>query len=423
LYERSSGEHSPALLEAQRQLVFLRARHLAGGECSEKPAGETPPKQPPHPFLEKPSLPLPKHLGWVSARLTTALSISRENSERVRSSAEPVNLSDGKAPLTTRKCPGDRSEIFPRDRRVKVYPDIALGMLREEQVAAGRIWLLLRYMDSSGKGWISISAARESLARKNAGLRVCGWRQLRKLLARGEGLFWHRASGRIWLRSTSRVAASLGVVRLFGNPVAMPLDAILQGISFARAHLFATFHSSRSPKSAGVPAGKPISRSTLRELSHISRQTQSLYERRARVRCSSNFAVGGHYNTVNRQNSAWRHGRATFRFRDETGRLGRKGAEYTAWQLPNSYVGPHERRPKGQQKRINRELADLFMKGITGNGKDSKGAEQLASCRFFDKATTAAASYNLSPGQELYWPSQFGRPNRYRIWHCLAGSK
>jgi hypothetical protein len=310
-----------------------------------------------------------------------------------------------------------------RDRGVKVYPDIALAMLRNEQVAAGRIWLLLKYMDSSGQGWVSVAAARDSLARQNADLRVCGWRQLRKLLARGEGLFWKRAGDRIWLRSAARVAAGLGVVRLSGSPVIVPVDTLLQGIGLARAHLFATFHSSRVPKSAGASTDKPIARRTLCELSHISRQTQAQYERRANVRRSYNFAIGGRYNGIDHQNSAWRHGRATFRFHDEAGRLGSKGAEYTAWQLPNNYVGPHERRPKGQQKRINRELADLFMKGMTGNDKGSMGANKISSCRFFDKAATAAASYNLRPNHDLYWPSQFGKPNRYRIWHCLAALK
>jgi hypothetical protein len=293
-------------------------------------------------------------------------------------------------------------------------------MLRKEQVAAGRIWLLLKYLDDSGRGWISVAAARDSLSRKNAELRVCGWRQMRKLLARGEGLFWRRAGDRIWLRSAAKVAAALGVVRLSGSPVAFPVDTLLQGIGDARAHLFATFHSSRVPISAVGATDKLIARKTLRDLSRVSRQTQTQYERRANVKRSSNFAIGGRCNTINQQSSAWRHGRATFRFRDEAGRLGQKGAEYTAWQLPNNYVGPHGRRPKGQQKRINRELADLFMKGMTGNGKDSAGVNKASSCRFFDKASTAAASYNLCPNRDLYWPSHFGKPDRYRIWHCLG---
>jgi hypothetical protein len=140
-------------------------------------------------------------------------------------------------------------------------------MLRKEQVAAGRIWLLLKYLDDSGRGWISVAAARDSLSRKNAELRVCGWRQMRKLLARGEGLFWRRAGDRIWLRSAAKVAAALGVVRLSGSPVAFPVDTLLQGIGDARAHLFATFHSSRVPISAVGATDKLIARKTLRDLS------------------------------------------------------------------------------------------------------------------------------------------------------------
>jgi hypothetical protein len=71
------------------------------------------------------------------------------------------------------------------------------------------------------------------------------------------------------------------------------------------------------------------------------------------------------------QERAWRQGRALFRLTDHHGQQGAPGATYLAWRLPNTY-GPargHQQRPKGRQKRINRQLADLFTKGMTGNGR------------------------------------------------------
>ena len=420
--ERRGGEHSPALQEAQRQLESLRARHLAGGKFSKKAAGEK--LLPKRPLPHSRSFPplSPDHLGWGSGPLTKALSIAQAHAQKESGPVPQIERPDVAASSPPPTRPLAHAQPSRGERCVKVYPDIALGMLRNEQVAAGRIWLLLKYLDDSGRGWVSVVDAREGLAGKGADLRVCGWRQLRKLLARGDGLFWHRSAGRIWLRSVAKVAAGLRVMRLTGSPVAVPLAALCQGIGVARAHLFSTFHSSRAPNS-GAGGDKLIARASLRELSHVSRQTQAHYERRANVRSSANFAVGGKFNAVNHQNSAWRHGRAAFRFRDEAGRLGQKGNEYVAWQLPNNYVGPHERRPKGQQKRINRELVDLFMKGMTGNDKHSKSSKKTAFAygRYFDRASTAAASYNVCPSRDHYWRSQLGEPNRYRIWHCLAG--
>jgi hypothetical protein len=38
---------------------------------------------------------------------------------------------------------------------VKLYPDIGLAMLRREQTAAGRLWLLLRgWMGRAGAGFV-----------------------------------------------------------------------------------------------------------------------------------------------------------------------------------------------------------------------------------------------------------------------------
>jgi len=81
------------------------------------------------------------------------------------------------------------------------------------------------------------------------------------------------------------------------------------------------------------------------------------------------MAVGGISTIEHDQQVAWKQGTAAFRFTDSRGTVGREGVSYTAWQLPNNYQGPHDKLPKGKLKRINRELADLFMKGMTGNGK------------------------------------------------------
>ena len=110
-----------------------------------------------------------------------------------------------------------------------------------------------------------------------------------------------------------------------------------------------------------------------------------------------NFAVGQQANEQNLEEKAWQQGHATFQLKDFQGKQGRKGKTYLAWQLPNSYSGPHARLAKGQQKRINQELTDLFMQGMTGNGHDSRLQK-----RFFDNGRIAARAFSKAK-HDLYW--------------------
>ena len=295
---------------------------------------------------------------------------------------------------------------------IKVHPDIALAILRAKKAAAGRVWLLLRHADTTGRGAIDERAARRLLSGPDAPLRVCGRRQLANLLAAGDGLFWERAAGVIWLRSVVRVAAALGVARLGGAPVAVPVAALTGAIGRARAHLYASFHSGRQSvdllTGARRPRG-PIARATLTALSAAAPNSQRAYERRAGIGRRSAVAVGPLAGAVDEHEVAWRRGRALFHLRDRKGRLGRPGAVYLAWQLPNEYTGPHATLPRGRQKRLNRALADLFLDGMTGNGEQPAGVTGRPRRRFYGSAKPAALArhdgerYWRGRGGEWYW--------------------
>jgi hypothetical protein len=309
---------------------------------------------------------------------------------------------------------------------IKLYPDIALALLREQLVAPGRLWLLLRAIDSTGRGWIELHSARHWVTRRESPLRIVGWRQMRKLLASGDGLFWDRAGRRIWLRSPLRVAAAMGIGHLRYQPIGLPLTALLQGIGLVRAHFYASFHSGRRSEKTRSARSAPIARATLQALCHRSRCTQRAYERRAGVQKRRNFAIGQPLALADHQHQAWERGRAVFRIADHHGRAGRKGVTYTAWQLPNSYRGPHEKQPIGRQKRMNHKLADLFMKGMTGNGERADHTcppEGDGERRFFDDGAAAAARYNRGQDTDIYWPCrQASAPSagqQCRLWHWL----
>lgn len=342
---------------------------------------------------------LPPHLGWESVAVTQTV---RRKSEQHKDQSYPTAVSVETAVSHSPTLPA-----LPKT--IKVYPDVAIGLLRQDQVAAGRLWLLLQAVDTAGCGWIEEKQARQLFTGKRASLHFCGARQLRNLLAQGEQLFWVRQNGRIWLRSVAKVAFALEISALKMRPVALPVAVLRQKIGTVRAHLYATFHSSRTRPSE---AKKPIARTTVARLTQVKPRTQRRYERKARVKRQAQFAIGGQATTDNLQSRAWEQGQATFQFKDFNGQQGPQGKSYVAWQLPNSYVGPHTQEPKGRQKRINRALTDLFMQGITGNGQRTKIAR-----RFFDNGRLAAKSYLKNPKNDHYWRA--GGNGRYQLWQVM----
>jgi len=369
----------------------------------------------------------PFHLGWESERLTQALESAQQ---RQRAAAEQASAMERRwLPPAQKRSPGAPPQPHPRrdpvDATVRLYPDVGLALLKADQAAAGRIWLLLRHIDRDGSGWVSLERARKQLTGRRSPLRVCGWRQLRNLLSRGDGLFWKRDSlraggSRIWLRSVTRVAAALEVDRLRLRPVALPIAALLDGIGTARAHFYASFHSGRSEEA-------PIARATLKRLSNVSRRTQQQYEQRAGVKRQQNWAIGPPHTAKAAQERAWRQGRAYFPFTDRRGRQGEAGATYLAWQLPNSYTGPHGPEARGRQKQINRRLVDLFMKGITGNGRNvvdgtpdaQETADSPQKC-FYGNGQAAVRGYSRDPETDAYWRSPH-RKSGGHFWRVFPG--
>jgi hypothetical protein len=364
---------------------------------------------------------LPEHLGWESATVTAVLRKNKPASRQVAS---------GKWQVDSLPTPKPKSKST-RPATVKLFPDIALGMLRQEMAAAGRIWLLLGYIDNVGRGWLTFEAVKEQLTGKKSGLRVCGWRQLRNLLNEGEGVFWERGNGRIWLRSAAKVAAALGIQRLKLQPVALAVSALLEGIGQVRAHLYASFHSSRGK---GDTEASPIARETLTRISRVPQRTQRFYEQRANVKTKRNFAIGPAASDLESETLTWRHGAAVFQLNDPDGWHGRKNRTYLAWQLPNNYTGPHAKQPRGRMKRINQELADLFMKGMTGNSEELVEDKKLSK-RFFGNGRLAVKAFNRSASRDVYWKrvgglrQEFGefsrtaQPANYQLWYVLSKGK
>ncbi|HFE67539.1 MAG TPA: hypothetical protein ENJ93_09785, partial [Chloroflexi bacterium] len=205
----------------------------------------------------------PAHLGWGSESLTAVVrQRKQQKSGGVADEQDWLARLAAQTPTPSHQPPATNHQP-PTDACVKLYPDIGLGMLRQEVTASGRLWLMLRYLDQQGSGQLRIDIIRQTLTTKTSTLRLCGKRQLRNLLRDGEGIFWTRDKKRVWLFSAARVAYALGVERLTGQPVALPVTALLEGIGRFRAHLYAAFHSGRIKETPYGIKAMPIARDTL----------------------------------------------------------------------------------------------------------------------------------------------------------------
>lgn len=377
---------SPELLEAQARLLALREAQK--GDAQARPAREVRDAPPPISLLEFGQAMLLKR----RARATGKQS-KRDRALEVPRAPAPVYPSPHSKPVSS--------------QAVKVYPSLAIGMLDAGLSAPGRIYWLLKYLDKQGRGWVGVDRVRDNLASHGAKLRVCSWRRLRQILNQGEGFFWQRDEiGRIWLKGAAKIARNLSVRRFAGNPVEIPVKALLGGIQAVRAHFYASFHSGRRDN-------QPISRETLRNLTSVPERSQQRYDQVAQVKRDKHFAVGERYTQANTESRAWKQGRGIFHFLDVSGNHGPAGREYIAWHLPNSYQGPHAKRNQGRQKKINQQLVDLVMKGMRGN--DPEQVDKL----FYHHGAEAGKAFNCDQGKDAYWPQGYTRGKRFMLWYVL----
>jgi hypothetical protein len=398
-------EPSAALLEAQARLLQLRAQQ--GIEVTRPSAAAPRPMEPP--------APQPQPVSWLLANAEKELAQRREQAgiQVAAPSAAPSPLAaliaTAQARLADRHPPVPDPHLpAPTSQTIVVHPTLVLALLKEQLEAPARVYFLLRYIDRQGRGWLDVEDVRRELTHKESPLKICGWRRLRQLLHEGEGIFWKRdADNRLWLKGLHRIAYRLDLGRLQGFPIELPIEALLGGIQAVRAAFYACFHGGRDVR--------PISRETLRQLSGIAERTQRDYDSLVQVKRRRNIAIGEAHSQENIQERAWRQGRGVFHFVDVKGRQGRKNRAYIAWQLPNSYEAPYQRRSRGSRKRLNRKLKDLLTKGITGN------VETAVERIFYATGALAAKAYNRDPEHDAYWEGKNPTRDRSRLWHVITG--
>lgn len=386
---------SAALQAAQERLEAIRKRQ-----------GITP-----LPAAERPLLPVaneqPTAIEWGQRALLERRQAEAERQGRMASHTLRMASHEERAEERAAVAPPSVAAVEeppveqPAAGYIRTYPSLNTAMIAANLVPAGRVWYLLRHVDRDGRGWLPVADVRQALDQ------VCTWRNLRKVLARGEGVFWQRDSqDRLFLLGPARAALALGVERLRGRPVLLSESVVRGDLAELRANLFATYHAGR------VGEDKPITRAKLERLTGIPGRTQRHYDRLAATRRRRNISIGGKRHTAYQQDVAWEHGRGSFAFVDHHGRQGRRGSVYMAWQLPNSYTSSLAATTKGRQRKHNRSL-DLVHKGALGNGETVKRL-------FYHSGGAAGRAYNRQGGaDDAYYLSHIGTRSGAGVWHVL----
>ena len=404
---------SLALQTANKRLNKLRQQNGASDRCEANTS-----------FLPE----LPAHLGW--GVIAVSKKAQRSQYGRHMGNEKQKQSSTVSHPPSNPKAPNLQPNIA-------IAPSLALAMLKEGQVAAGRVWWLCRHLDSAGSGTLRIAMIKQQLTHKDSPIQLCGWRRLRQLLTMGEGLFWTRQGDRLFLRSAVKVADRLGVGHFAGKMVSMSAVSLCHSIGNVRALFYASFHAGRQKMEGGRGTGDrsqlavsgnasrkqniPISRATLERLTGASRRTQQAYEQNAGIHIQQHILIGDTIQQEDNYEAAYQHGGAYFTLKDYQGQNGRRGAIRHAWQLPNSY---HSTKTspvgRGRQKYLNRALNDLRMKREAGN---AQALVELISRRYYKDGGSAGKARNREPSKPIYWQAGccVGGKGRWVEMSAVAG--
>ena len=159
-------------MAANRRLHPLREQHQANKEANQSahvnaPVDDTLPWQEPEPSEESGTAvqlinKLPAHLGWESDVFTQAVRQSQQQQERIKTKHErfPAGQAAKQSSSRRRTQPSDSK---PQGCTVKHYPSIGLAALKTEQTSIYRVWLLCRYLDAQGRGWLDIQEVRQQV--------------------------------------------------------------------------------------------------------------------------------------------------------------------------------------------------------------------------------------------------------------------
>jgi hypothetical protein len=318
---------------------------------------------------------------------------------------------------------------------VRVAPTLAAWCLDKDHRYRGhaldgpyRLYKILQVLDWEGRGWLTNSFVETALTSKESRHFIYGRRQLKNMLMRGEGLFWQRAKfrkhrpkykGEIRIRLVARtkVASRLLNSRLHGREVTFPLQHMLgsgRGRQAAvNAALYTAVHAGQIEHTG---KSGPISRARLQDVSGCSSYRQRRYERLMGITVANHIYILGRHSEYNLQQARIHQGLPAYKHTDFLGKINqhRRGADYIALRLPNSYSTPdtfavvHSRR----QRTINRQLVGLCHMGSEGSDRDKYVR------LFHENAVSAVRSFNHDLQTIAFCP--LARGIKTQLWRSMS---
>jgi hypothetical protein len=312
--------------------------------------------------------------------------------------------------------------------RIRVAPTLAAYCLDKEHRYRGhpldapyRLYKILQALDHAGRGWLANTVIETTLTHKTSEQYIYGRRQLKNILQRGEDLFWQRSKSkgqlRIRLVARAKVTSRLLNGRLRGQEVSFPVQHLL-GSGHGRqaavnAALYTAVHAGQITRQGKTG---PISRARLREVSGCSSYRQRRYEKRMGITVTSHIHILGRHSEYDLQRHRLHQGLPAYKHTDYRGKINRhrRGADYIARRLPNSYSTPaafavvHSWR----QRTINRQLGGLCLMG--SEGSDSDKYVRL----FHENAVAATRAFNHDPQTSAYCPLSKGTTTH--LWRTIG---
>ena len=316
----------------------------------------------------------------------------------------------------------------PDQTAVRVAPTLAAHCLDKNHFYRGhalngpyRLYKILQVLDWEGRGWLSNAFVSAALTRKESRYYIFGRRQLKNMLQRGEGLFWQRAKSkgelRIRLVARAGVASRLLNGRLRGQEVSFPLQYMIGGgrgrQAAVDAALYTAVHAGQIERKG---KSGPVSRATLRDVSGCSSYRQRRYEKRMGITVASNIHILGRHSEYKLDQARLQQGLPVYKHTDYQGKINRhrRGDNYIAQRLPNSYHTPHTFAVvhSRRQRTINRQLVGLCHMG--SEGSDSSEYVRL----FHENAQSAVRSFNRNPRTTAFCP--LARGTITNLWGSIT---
>lgn len=234
-----------------------------------------------------------------------------------------------------------------------IFPELARAAILQKQSKSFRFWTVARALDEKGRGYVSVKQMEEIWPQSKS--------NLSRIMREGEGTWWNKNDGRLFLRSTLK--SGMALKTQMGCP---------SWYSFEECSTIGKFHTACFAAWFVIP--RTISLGTLTNLFGVSAQTIRNWAKRSGLKVSPNIASY----EITPDNETTIHGGGTW-----------YSGGFCFFQMPNTYSNPraaccprHRRTEKKLREALNMDKGHC-QKLYFEDDKDACRALQAGRDRIF----------------------------------------